>query len=80
MYVCADCLCVFDTPKHVTEQHGLDTPPYEEYEACPYCYAMGFVETFPCDDCGDDITGRYVELENGKRYCEECFTVRNLLD
>ncbi len=37
MYKCNECNAEFEKPLTVTEQHGLDTPPYEKLEACPRC-------------------------------------------
>lgn len=35
MMICVECERVFDQPNHIVERHGLDTPPYEEYDGCP---------------------------------------------
>ena len=44
MFRCIDCGKTFRTPKTRYEKHGLDTPPYEEWDCCPYC--GGDVETY----------------------------------
>ncbi len=80
LLVCADCECVFESPVPVVERHGLDTPPYEVYDACPLCYGSCLAEAFECEGCGEIVTGQYVQLESGERYCDCCFTIRNLLD
>lgn len=45
MFRCIECGQTFNTPKTRYEKHGLDTPPYEEWDCCPYC--GGDVE--PCE-------------------------------
>lgn len=37
--ICLECDEIFheDELKKYVEKHGLDSPPYEEYWACPYC-------------------------------------------
>lgn len=37
-YRCEDCGREFDDPAKWVERHGLDTPPYEQFYGCPYCY------------------------------------------
>lgn len=80
MYVCADCGSVFAEPKRVIETHGLDTPPYEEYNACPDCYGMCIVETFTCDCCDEHIRDAYILVNNGERYCSDCYTSQNITE
>ena len=74
MWICLDCQETFTNPKHCIDRCGLDTPPYYEYDACPYCGGE-FVETYKCDGCGEWISGSYVKLRNGDRFCEECYLV-----
>ena len=57
------------------DRHGLDTPPYEEYDACPACLRWTFAEAFPCELCGEIITGDYISLRSGERYCDACYTL-----
>lgn len=78
-FVCVECGCVFQEPKHYIETHGLDTPPYEHFTVCPHC-GGAFVEAHCCDCCGEFITADYVVVQDGKRYCEECYSVRNIED
>lgn len=78
-FVCVECGCVFQEPKHYIETHGLDTPPYEHFTVCPHC-GGAFVEAHRCDCCGEFITADYVVVQDGKRYCEECYSVRNIED
>ena len=76
-FVCVDCGCVFQEPRRITETHGLDSLPYEEFSVCPKC-GGSYVPVKRCDHCSEYITDGYVEIADGKRYCEECFTLRNL--
>ncbi len=79
-YICLDCGELFDSPKHYTERHGLDTLPYEEYEGCPVC-GGAFVPTIYCDGCGKAITGDYAKIEaEGKCYCDACFMLKSIVD
>lgn len=77
MFICLDCGCVFDEPKHWIETHGLDSPPYEEWDGCPSCGGT-YAETHKCDNCGDWINGEYVKLKNGDNFCENCYEIREI--
>lgn len=44
MFKCIDCGRKFRTPKTQYENHGHTSPPYEEWDCCPYC--GGDVETY----------------------------------
>ena len=72
MYICLECDAKFEKPMYYRETHGLDTPPYEEFEACPCC-GGAFAETYECDCCGKWITGEYIETDDGYRYCDKCY-------
>ena len=61
------------------ETHGLDTPPYEHFTVCPHC-GGAFVEAHRCDCCGEFITADYIMVQDGKCYCEECYSIRNIED
>lgn len=76
-YICLDCFALFDTPKHYIERHGLDTPPYEEFDGCPAC-GGAFVPAIYCDACGEAITGDYAKIKSGECYCDSCFLVKSL--
>jgi len=78
-FVCVECGCVFHDPKRYTERHGLDTPPYEHFTGCPKC-GGAYVDARACEYCGEDITGEYVLTADGKSYCEECYTRRDISD
>ena len=43
-YRCNVCGASFDEPKEVIETHGLDHPPYERWEVCPFCREDNFDE------------------------------------
>ena len=72
MWLCLECLAIFESPKRYTETHGLDGGPYESWAGCPHCAGM-FVEAHQCDSCGEWITGEYVKTKDGQRFCENCF-------
>lgn len=74
MYICLECNAKFEKPMYYRETHGLDTPPYEEFEACPCC-GGAFAETYECDSCGKWIDGEYVKVGND-RYCSNCYEIR----
>ena len=80
MLICTDCGRVFDSPRHIVERHGLDAPPYEEYDACPFCFSTDIHPAKQCDLCGGWLTGTYVETADGQRFCEECYSVRDVAD
>ena len=77
MFVCLDCDKLFEEPKHYIETHGLESPPYEEFEGCPYCGGT-CVETYRCDCCGQWLVGSYVKTKEGFRYCDNCYTGHEL--
>lgn len=72
MYICLDCLNVFESPIYYTETHGLDSPPYEHWEGCPNC-AGAYVEAKECSKCNEYITTDYIELKDGDCVCEDCY-------
>lgn len=80
MYVCIDCEGLFEDTKRCIETHGLDTPPYEEWYVCPYCGGGDYVQTEQCDLCGDWITGKYVELDDGRFVCDDCYQLKDIED
>ena len=77
MFICLDCGCVFDEPKHWIETHGLDSPSYEEWDGCPSC-GGAYAETYKCDGCNDWLCGTYAETKNGNKYCENCYEIREV--
>lgn len=72
MFICLDCGCIFSETRHYVETHGLDSPPYEEYDGCPKC-GGAYAETYECNECGRWITGEYIKLRGGERICERCY-------
>lgn len=76
MFICLNCGALFENPKIHTETHGLDSPPFEKRKGCPIC-TEAFVETPTCDMCGEYITEDYCVIGN-KKYCNGCYTIKNL--
>lgn len=68
-YICTECGAKFDYEdrKHVTETHGLDGPPYEEYDVCPFCGGV-YEEAKFCKGCGE----AHLEEELHEGYCFDC--------
>lgn len=78
MFVCTECYHLFDTPKHIQERHGLDTPPYEEMDVCPECYGLAIIDAFCCDECSQYVTGRFIRTGGGQTICDECYTTHDI--
>ena len=78
-YVCIECGHLFDEPKRYVETHCLDCGPYENFLGCPHC-GEAYVEAHKCDCCGEYITSSYVMTDDDKRYCQDCYFVRDLAD
>lgn len=76
MFLCLDCGKLFEEPSYYAETHGLDTPPYETWNGCPKC-SGAYVETFECSQCGEWITGDYIEV-GGELICEECYHIKSI--
>ena len=79
MFLCLDCDNLFEEPKYYTECHGLFPPAYETWLGCPKC-GGAYVETFECGECGNYITGEYVQLKDGICFCERCYEVKDISD
>lgn len=79
MYLCLDCDNIFEEPKFYIETHGLDSPPYETWWGCPKC-AGAYTEAMHCDECGDWISGEYIELKNGFVICRKCYIIKSTSD
>ncbi len=80
MLICVECEAVFETPKRVVERHGLDTPPYEEFDACPHCGGTNLHTAKQCDVCGAWLTGSYIVTLDGQRICDDCCLRRDVED
>lgn len=79
-FICLECGSLFDTPKKYIERHGLDSPPYEEFTACPFC-GGAYTTARYCDACGEPITGDYVKIDStGDCYCDSCFILKSFDD
>lgn len=79
MFLCLECGGLFEDPKKYQETHGLDSPPYETWFGCPYCGGE-YVETIQCDECGNWITGKYVEIDGGTVICDDCYLIKDIED
>lgn len=79
MYICLDCNKLFNTPRRIIEKHDLDSPPYEEWDGCPYC-GGSYIDAIFCDGCEQPITGEYAQILNNAKYCENCFSLKNIED
>lgn len=80
MYYCGECNKEFVYPRKLIERHGLDSPPFEESECCPFCDSTDFVPHIECDICGSAIQCDYVKLKTGERICDDCYTMRSVND
>ena len=67
MYKCQDCGNIFDAALIYTEQHGLDTPPYEKRSACPNCKGEFLFEA-PVRHCR--CSGAKLKANAGE-YCDD---------
>ena len=72
MYICLECFRTFETPQHYVETHGFDTPPYEEWNGCPYC-GGSYTKAIRCDCCEEWIRGAYIKTRDMACYCEDCY-------
>lgn len=72
MLICTECYNIFPEPRHYVETHGLERPPYEEWFGCPEC-GGSYAKAHRCGECGEWITGEYVKLKSGERFCETCY-------
>ena len=77
MYLCLDCNELFEDPRFYSESHDLDTPPYETWWGCPSCAGV-YVEAERCSECGEWITGEYIELKDGTVICENCYEIKDV--
>lgn len=80
MYYCNECNKKFLFPVNIIEFHGLDTPPYEKYNCCPYCNSTDFMTNVECCICGETIKYDYVKLITGDYVCDNCYTTGSVGD
>lgn len=69
MFKCESCGHLFEEGEQAVweERHGLDTPPYEQWDGCPVCKG-GYEEVRQCKECDD----WYTEVELYEGWCESC--------
>ncbi len=79
MFVCAECGHLFVEPIWWTEDHGLDGPPYERFYGSPCCHS-NYAKAKECSCCGEYIRDRYLKTDDGKRYCDSCFIIMDIVD
>lgn len=65
MFRCEDCGHVFEEGKKVSESHGFDNGPFEEWVVCPVC-GGAFDEVKPCKICNS------YDHDFRDDYCEAC--------
>lgn len=71
-FICLDCLTTFDNLLEITENHGLDTLPFETMYVCPYCHSSMISDALYCDLCGYPIHDEYIVTVDGDRICDNC--------
>lgn len=76
MYRCDRCGALLDEneldsyKEAVGEYHGQ--PAYQEFICCPCgCADVDEVKVIKCDECGEEINGKYYEWDE-KQVCPEC--------
>lgn len=75
MLICKDCHTPFDESESAThiEKHGLDTPPFERWDACPICGSINLTEAATCKVCQKVVDPENCDIfttnENGVREC-----------
>ena len=79
MLICSECGEIFEMARVISERHGLDTPPYERLNICPFCESTDIHQAHRCEVCGEWITDDYIILSTSERICEECYT-RHVID
>ncbi len=51
-------------------------PYVVSYVCCPYCGSDDITNEYHHCDCCGDVCEHYIETEDGRRYCENCYTVK----
>lgn len=81
MNICLDCGGLFDEPEayygEKLECYGASCR--EKWLGCPKC-GGAYRETFKCDVCGEYITDKYIETENGEKICDNCYVERDICE
>lgn len=56
--------------------------PYTiSYPCCPFCGSYEIIDEYNiCDCCGDVCKNNYIETNDGRYYCENCYTAKNIND
>lgn len=73
MLVCYDCGNVFEKPAVITETHGFQEPPFEDFLVCPVCKGTDIAQANRCSICGEWIRGSYIVVNDGQIICDECY-------
>ena len=83
MYVCLNCGCIFSEDDVATWQESRGEfwgiPCSETVSGCPICKG-DYVKTYRCGCCTEWIDCSYITLANGKRICEDCYTIHEIGD
>lgn len=79
MYICLDCGRIFEIPRKHIETHGLDFPPYESWNGCPFC-GGAYTETHKCDLCGQYVEDEYITTNKGDVICDNCYIIHSIDD
>ena len=80
---CLNCHKEFDRDIVETAyEHGESWgAPYTiSYACCPFCGDYEIIndnEYHHCDNCGE-VCEEYIVTEDGRYYCENCYTVKHL--
>lgn len=80
LYYCTECNKEFVYTRKNIEHHGLDSPPYEEIECCPFCDSTSFINSIECCVCGNTIKCDFVKLKTGEYICDDCYTTGSVGD
>ena len=79
---CLNCHKEFDDDMVDTcydhdEAYGI---PYTwSYHVCPYCGSDEIISEYnTCDCCGEVCDENYIQTEDGRYYCENCYTVKTI--
>ena len=81
LFVCIECGEIFSEPARWKEDRGecFGFPSCEEFIGCPSCFGP-LTEAHRCACCDEWINGDYIKIENGLRFCENCYVNMELGD